>query len=207
MPSNIDHQAKDISPEISNCRWFTRGWTLQELIAPSIVIFLDKEWHEIGTKSSLQRMISEVTSIPANILLEGRPEYASIAQRMSWASRRETTRDEDLAYCLMGIFGINMPMIYGEGKRAFIRLQEEIIKVSDDYSLFAWESFDSPGGLLATSPAAFFKSSKIIPLDSSNVLSGAITVNNKGIHLKLRIEDKELAGTLRDPKLFHLKKS
>ena len=103
---------------------------------------------------------------------------------MSCASKRETTRVEDLAYCLMGIFGINMPLLYGEGKRAFTRLQEEIMKVSDDHSLFAWESFWDSSGLLATSPAAFSKSGEIIPVNPS---SGAITVNNKGIHLKLRV--------------------
>ncbi|RYP59119.1 hypothetical protein DL770_010282 [Monosporascus sp. CRB-9-2] len=84
-----------------------------------------------------------------------------------------------------------MPMIYGEGERAFIRLQEEIIKISDDYSLFAWRSFDRRGGLLATSPAAFSNSGEIIPLNSSSTLSGAITVNNKGIHLGLRFMDMD----------------
>jgi hypothetical protein len=115
-----------------------------------------------------------------NILLGGDLERASVAQRMSWASKRETTRVEDLAYCLMGIFGINMPMLYGEGERAFTRLQEEIMTVSDDDSLFAWKSFGNHGGLLATSPAAFFNSSEIIPFNPSSTLSGAITVNNKG---------------------------
>src|SRR3984885_498967 len=104
---------------------------------------------------------------------------------MSWASKRKTTRVEDLAYCLMGIFGINMPLLYGEGERAFTRLQEEIIKVSDDHSLFAWKSSETYGGLLATSPAAFFNSGEIIPFNPSSTLSGAITVDNKGIHLKL----------------------
>jgi hypothetical protein len=135
-------------------------------------------------------MISEITGISVDILLRGDLEDASVAQRMSWASRRQTTRVEDLAYCLMGLFSINMPLLYGEGERAFIRLQEEIIKVSDDHSLFAWKSSDSSGGLLATSPAAFSNSSKIIPLNSSSTLSGAITVNNKGIHLKLRFRDR-----------------
>jgi len=130
-------------------------------------------------------MISEITGIPANILLGGDLECASVAQRMSWASKRETTRVEDIAYCLMGMFGINMPLLYGEGERAFTRLQEEIMKVLDDHSLFAWKSSEKHGGLLATSPAAFFNSSEIIPFNPSGTLNGAITVNNKGIHLKL----------------------
>jgi hypothetical protein len=130
-------------------------------------------------------MISEITGIPTKILLGGDLEGASVAQRMSWASKRETTRIEDLAYCLMGMFGINMPLLCGEGERAFTRLEEEIMKVSDDYSLFAWKSSEKHGGLLATSPAAFFNSGEIIPFNPSSTLSGAITVNNKGIHLKL----------------------
>ena len=183
-----------VDDEFAKSRWFTRGWTLQELIAPSTVIFLDQKWQKMGTKSSWQRIISEITGIPANILLGGDLEHASVAQKMSWASKRKTTRVEDIAYCLMGIFGINMPMLYGEGERAFIRLQEEIIKVSDDHSLFAWESPKYHSGLLATSPAAFAKSGQIIPFNPSNPLSGAITVNKKGIHLKLRIIDKDRQG-------------
>ena len=184
-PNAVDYRTRAIGPEFSKSRWFTRGWTLQELIAPSTVIILNQKWQEIGTKSSLQRMISEITGIPTNILLGGDLKGASIAQRMSWASKRETTRVEDLAYCLMGMFGINMPLLYGEGERAFTRLQEEIMKVSDDHSLFAWKSSEKHGGLLATSPAAFFNSGEIIPFNPSSTLSGAITVNNKGIHLKL----------------------
>ena len=186
-------------PEFKTSRWFTRGWTLQELIAPSTVIFLDQNWKEMGTKSSLQLIISAITGMPANILLGGNFEGTSIAQRMSWASKRETTRVEDIAYCLMGIFSINMPLLYGEGERAFIRLQEEIMKVSDDHSLFAWRSSENHGGLLATSPAVFFSSGEIIPFNPSRTLSGSITVNNKGNHLKLDfpyrkvLEDVELA--------------
>jgi hypothetical protein len=88
----------------------------------------------------------------------------SIAKRMSWASRRETTRSEDIAYCLTGLFGVNMPLLYGEGEKAFIRLQEEILKRSNDHSLFAWTA-PKPngvdklelllGGLLASSPSHF----------------------------------------------------
>jgi len=186
VPSSaVDRQTRTISPKFSESKWFNRGWTLQELIAPSMVIFLDQEWQEIGTKSSLQSIISEITGIPDTILQRADLESASVAQRMSWASKRETARVEDLAYCLMGIFGINMPLLYGEGERAFTRLQEELMKVSDDHSLFAWKSSEEYGGLLATSPAAFFNSGKIIPFNPSGTLSGAITVNNKGIHLKL----------------------
>ncbi|KAK4043934.1 ankyrin repeat-containing domain protein [Parachaetomium inaequale] len=172
-------------PECLESEWFTRGWTLQELIAPSTVIFLDQSWQEIGTKSSLRSVISRITGIPVTVLKSGDVESASVAQRMSWASKRETTRVEDRAYSLMGLFGVHMPMVYGEGERAFIRLQEEIMRLSDDHSLFAWASAGSHGGLLAPSPSAFANSGRIIPLDSSTTLTGTITTSNKGIDLRL----------------------
>ena len=93
-------------------RWFTRGWTLQELLAPSALLFLDHDWSEIGTKSSLNRTISAITGIPRSVLLlEKGFESFSVAQRMSWAARRATTRVEDLVYCLLGLFDISMPCI------------------------------------------------------------------------------------------------
>ncbi|OBT84267.1 hypothetical protein VE02_06966 [Pseudogymnoascus sp. 03VT05] len=137
--------------------WFSRGWTLQELVAPEHVTFYNASWVEIGTKASLRVAIAAVTQIDVSMLQTGANlEDYSIARRMSWASRRVTTRKEDMAYCLLGIFNVNMPMLYGEGDRAFIRLQEEIMKNSDDHSLFAWSS-PSPAarGLLARSPADF----------------------------------------------------
>jgi ankyrin repeat protein len=171
-----------VTPEFRESRWFTRGWTLQELIAPLSVIFLDKEWQEIGTKLSLQRDISKITGIPGSFLLGDDLRHASVAQKMSWASKRETTRTEDLAYCLMGLFGIYMPMLYGEGEKAFIRLQEEIMRVSDDHSIFAWRSAEDHGGILASSPAAFTDSGNII---SVNATSSPSTLSSRGIHLSL----------------------
>ncbi|KAF5860589.1 hypothetical protein ETB97_001363 [Aspergillus alliaceus] len=165
---------------LAESRWFTRGWTLQELIAPSSVIFLDQEWNELGTKESLRDILSEITSIPTSILAgDDDVEVASVAQRMSWAARRETTRVEDRAYCLMGIFGINMPPIYGEGKNAFIRLQEEIMKVLDDHSIFAWRSEseeENHGGLLATSPDAFRECANIVPYNPFTTVDGPLTL-------------------------------
>ncbi|QMW40715.1 hypothetical protein G4B11_003995 [Aspergillus flavus] len=178
------------SKPFAESRWFKRGWTLQELIAPSRVIFLDHEWNELGTRESLRDVLSDITSIPVGILVgDDDVETASVAQRMSWAARRETTRIEDRAYCLMGIFGINMPPIYGEGKNAFIRLQEEIMKVLDDHSIFAWRSDseeENHGGLLATSPDAFRESSNVVPYNPFTTLEGPLTVSSKGISLELR---------------------
>ncbi|KIN08824.1 hypothetical protein OIDMADRAFT_188507, partial [Oidiodendron maius Zn] len=121
------------------CKWFTRGWTLQELIAPPVVEFYDTHWVRFGTRMSLQMVISALTRIPVPMLTASKAlQDYSVAVRMSWASRRNTTRLEDRAYCLMGLFDVNMPMLYGEGLRAFQRLQEEILKRNEDYSLFAW---------------------------------------------------------------------
>jgi ankyrin repeat protein len=173
--------------KFSGSRWFTRGWTLQELIAPSKMIFFDEGWKELGTKENLRESVSNCTGIPGSVLSESDGvEKVSIAQRMSWGAKRKTTRLEDRAYCLMGIFGINMPLLYGEGERAFLRLQEEIMRISDDHSLFAWRSSDNRGGLLATSPASFIDSHKIIqsnPFDTSN---SPLTVSSRGIHLEVR---------------------
>ncbi|KAL6833118.1 putative ankyrin repeat-containing protein [Trichoderma sp. SZMC 28015] len=166
--------------------WFKRGWTLQELLAPAEVFFLDKDWNDLGTKKSLQEAVSDQTRIPVNILFGADLETATVAQRMSWASRRKTTRIEDSAYCLMGIFGINMPLLYGEGERAFIRLQEEIMKISNDHSIFAWRSRDTRGGLLATSPDAFSDSDNIIHYSPFGDSRAPLTVSSKGIHLELR---------------------
>ena len=168
-------------------RWFTRGWTLQELIAPSMVIFLDEGWKELGTKETLRQDISDFTGIPVSMLSGDEDlETFSIAQRMSWAAKRETSRTEDRAYCLMGIFGINMPLIYGERETAFIRLQEEIMKISDDHSLFAWRSPENRGGLLATSPASFIDSYNVVQFNPFDTFNTPLTVSSRGVHLELR---------------------
>jgi hypothetical protein len=115
--------------------------TLQELLAPNEVQFFDAEWHSLGAKShpSTAKSISHATGIPQDVLYKPSSMFQkSIAQRMSWASKREATRSEDVAYSLLGIFKINMPMQYGEGTLAFNRLQKEILKSSNDQSLFAW---------------------------------------------------------------------
>lgn len=124
--------------EIARSRWFTRGWTLQELIAPSSLIFYSKEWYRIGTKTELCELLATITGIDVETLQGQDLEYISVAKRMCWASKRITTRVEDMAYCLLGIFDIKMPLLYGEGNKAFLRLQEEILKISGDHSLFAW---------------------------------------------------------------------
>ncbi|KAK7420774.1 hypothetical protein QQX98_002578 [Neonectria punicea] len=130
--------------EFRKARWFTRGWCLQELIAPAKVEFYANDWSDIGTKWSLHQTIKEITGIPREALLERHLDDYSVAQRMSWASKRITTRVEDEAYCLLGIFDINMPLIYGEGRKSFQRLQTEIMRQEEDYSFLLWTD-GSPG--------------------------------------------------------------
>ena len=120
-------------------RWHTRGWTLQELIAPDFLVFLSVDWHELGNRADLSGLLREITGVPSGVLAGDRqPAEYSVSRRMSWASRRRTTRVEDEAYSLMGLFGVNMPANYGEGKKAFIRLQYEIMQHDPDTSLFAF---------------------------------------------------------------------
>ncbi|KAI0642336.1 heterokaryon incompatibility protein-domain-containing protein [Trametes meyenii] len=119
--------------------WFTRGWTLQELLAPHSVVFLSSQWQSVGTNHSLADVIERITGIDQDILTHKRPlSSVSVARRMSWASRRQTRRVEDRAYSLMGIFNVYMPTVYGEGARAFTRLQEEILRQLSDQSIFVW---------------------------------------------------------------------
>ncbi|KAK7177848.1 NB-ARC and TPR domain protein [Paraphaeosphaeria sporulosa] len=112
-------------------RWFTRGWTLQELIAPRLVDFFSSEGEQLGSKLLLETEIHKITGIAKNALRGGALSNFSIRERMAWAERRSTTVEEDAAYCLLGIFDISMPLIYGERKdQAFRRLDEEIHKLN-----------------------------------------------------------------------------
>lgn len=119
--------------------WFDRGWTLQELIGPKAASFYDRDWNCMGTKIELLGELSGKTGIPENVLSHAsNPATCSIAQRMSWAAKRETTRIEDRAYSLLGLFNVSLPQIYGEREKAFLRLQRAIIQQSKDESIFAW---------------------------------------------------------------------
>lgn len=176
---------KKTETELHKCQWFTRGWTLQELLGPETLIFFNCNWEKIGTKESLKEHICNITRITHLFNYES----ASIAQKMSWASDRSTQRPEDRAYCLMGLFGVNMPLLYGEGEaKAFLRLQVEIMQVSDDESIFAWidstvVSFTC--GMLAESPAAFKESGDIEQLPSNR--SAPYLMTNKGLQIRLTL--------------------
>jgi hypothetical protein len=168
-------------------RWFTRGWTLQELIAPHDILFFDGDWQPRGDKRTMSKEISAVTNIPAHILDHSMElSEVPVAKRFSWASYRDTTRVEDRAYSLLGIFDINMPMLYGEGSKAFLRLQEQIMAESADMSIFLWiDDIQHQGysGLLAPSPG-YFRSSGQVKIEPI-FRPCDFYLTNRGIRLKL----------------------
>ncbi|KAM7215943.1 Heterokaryon incompatibility protein (HET) domain containing protein [Rhypophila decipiens] len=120
-------------------RWYTRGWTLQELIAPKDLVFYYSDWSPAFKKANELKLLSKITGIPRSVLETGDCSSISVADKMRWAANRTTTRTEDMAYCLLGIFDVNMPLLYGEAEKAFLRLQEEICRTSDDQTIFAWQ--------------------------------------------------------------------
>ncbi|KAK4466183.1 heterokaryon incompatibility protein-domain-containing protein [Cladorrhinum samala] len=257
VPPRSARNAVDPGPKFASSRWFTRGWTLQELLAPAKVLFFASDWSIMGTRAELCSLISSITDIDAYFLNSGsrrmgrdnepinayttavgsktrvsmaqgryfregcdrKLSRASVAERMSWASKRETTRVEDEAYCLLGILGVNMPLIYGEGGRAFIRLQEEVLKISDDLTILAWglnlemarlESHErfhpwracsyraavlrpkdrSRIGFLAQRPADFRGCGKVIRLDIGNIGVDVVsTMNNRRLSIKLPLSE------------------
>ncbi|QIW98147.1 hypothetical protein AMS68_003665 [Peltaster fructicola] len=167
---------------VTESEWFTRGWTLQELLAPEAIVFCNRDWTIIGHKCtgttlatwqcrcdqyqvrsrwgpSVNHQVSTTTKIEAAILQHPDRMFSEcVAKRMSWATGRQCTRPEDIAYSLLGIFKINMPLLYGEGNRAFHRLQLELIQRQSDQSIFVCVEEDGLGShapLLASSPDAF----------------------------------------------------
>ncbi|KAH7925557.1 HET-domain-containing protein [Leucogyrophana mollusca] len=221
---NSDEDPAAASSTFRRSIWFKRGWTLQELIAPTVVIFFGKDWVEIGSKRSLVSVLVEITGVDKEVLLKDNRHtvmHVSAAKKMAWAAQRETTRVEDRAYSLMGLFGVHMPLIYGEEENAFVRLQSEIIRMSTDQSIFAWKlsslesalfkpsfdsSFENPGRLplLAPSPNGFRHSTNIRNISSAQLMRTLgltftetspqphFTIINSGIQISLPI--KEVAG-------------
>ncbi|KIM56522.1 hypothetical protein SCLCIDRAFT_29564 [Scleroderma citrinum Foug A] len=138
--------------------WFSREWTLQEMIVPRDLQFFNKDWHPIGDKRPLSPIL-QITRVPHHILKEGlSSNHPCVAQIMSWAANRTMTRVEDRAYSLMGLPDVNMPMLCGEGRKAFHHLQLEIIRKSNDQSIFAWDCKGTKvqvGSVLADDPNSF----------------------------------------------------
>jgi hypothetical protein len=189
-PSGYD--ASDDHDQFSQSRWFTRGWTLQELLAPRVVMFLAQNWAYLGTKGvrknhladqlgclrvmpgsdqknmfpatshagklfdKFMERLENITGIGQIAQIDKLYQKNSIATRMSWASKRQTTRPEDRAYSLMGIFDVNMPIIYGEGLlKAFRRLLIEILQSTTDQSILAWKEIGPGTGILPSHPDQF----------------------------------------------------
>lgn len=184
VQNSNDKNNPNVPAEFATSRWFTRGWTVQELIGPRDVHFYDCNWTGLGSRDDLLKIITERTGIASTILRFGpvhqisKEEWsrftgenahhypssradasverrstqfsASAAQIFSWVAKRQTTRDEDLAYCLLGLLDVAMPLLYGEGiRKAFRRLQEEVLRQSNDFSLLTWQRPDE--GLLPVS--------------------------------------------------------
>ncbi|KAF1979740.1 HET-domain-containing protein, partial [Bimuria novae-zelandiae CBS 107.79] len=147
-----DVPKNDLEPEHKDSKfrtsqWFTRGWTLQELLAPLYLIFFNSDWEEIGAKSSFKGITAEITGIAPSIVVLNQGGEVSVAQRLSWAAERQTSVGADKSYCLMGLLGVNMPMRLQTGdekeveedeEKTFFRLQVKMLKTSDDQSLFCW---------------------------------------------------------------------
>lgn len=109
-------------------RWFTRGWTLQELIAPAVVEFFSKEGKSLGDKKALEKLIHEITQIPIQALRGNPFSDFSLAERKGWAAQRQTTEEEDVVYCLLGLCEVSMPTLYGEGKDTALKRLEMTVK-------------------------------------------------------------------------------
>ncbi|KAK4961787.1 hypothetical protein LTR10_002278 [Elasticomyces elasticus] len=141
-----------------DCRYFTRGWTLQEMLASRKVNFFAEDWTPLGPLSDIAVLVSRASGVPQKVLNGKRTIFeCSIAQRLSWAASRTTTKTEDMAYCLLGILDISLDLRYGESNQAFARLQEAILKKSSDLSVLAWTDADPAKAikLLAHSPVNF----------------------------------------------------
>ncbi|KAJ9614156.1 hypothetical protein H2200_002292 [Cladophialophora chaetospira] len=182
--------------DLSKCRWWTRGWTLQELVASSVTEFFDRNWTRIGDKKTLQSSLTAITKIGAPYLADSKMvSRASVAHRMSWAAGRQTRQEEDMAYSLMGIFGVQMPTLYGEGRvSAFRRLQEEIVKYSNDHSIFAWNDEEGTAGetgLLAPSANCFKKSGAYVHTPTPQV-NEPFSLTNKGLSIVLPLQKHQM---------------
>lgn len=192
---------RDSKSKFSSSRWFQRGWTLQELLAPKDVRFYSQEWAFIGTKGDYSDVVETITGIPPQFLLHWQELCeASVAQRLSWAANRKTKRMEDAAYCLLGIFGVGLTMRYGEGNGAMHRLQKMIMQNTGDHSILAWglnpdtarstpsESADViSAGILATTPLDFANSGKIVVRRQDPTPINAFNISDRHLEVQLSL--------------------
>ncbi len=196
---DLDPEHKD--SKFRKSRWFTRGWALQELLAPLYLIFFNCAWEEIGTKSSLKGIVADITGIAPSILVLNKGGDVSVAQRLSWAAERQTSVAADKSYCLLGLLGVNIPMKLrtsnGKGieedeedeEKTFFRFQVQMLKTSDDQSLFCWQ--EPPGekrpsaGLLARSPRHFKNCNRFYQSHERRQASKRLTFSKKGLRIRL----------------------
>ena len=201
----IVHLSNTTKPsDIQRDAWFTRGWTLQELLAPKKIKFFSRSWRPLTAKYNdkipdaelgvpLWNLIAEITGIPEVQLLNFEAGTINVRERMVWASKRKTTRIEDMAYCLIGIFDVPLSIAYGEGRMAFYRLQVGIVEQSRDQALFVWNGLPSSrNSMFAAGPEAFF------PLEVSQLTAGdevagsadpTYALTNCGLRIPLSIYD------------------
>lgn len=176
--------------QFQNSRWFTRGFTLQELVAPIDVVFFSQDWHVLGNKDTLVQALTEITGVRTKILThEDRLSSVCIAAKMSWLAKRTTTRIEDMAYCMLGLLDINMPLLYGEGAQSFIRLQRKIIKVRNDHTSFCWTlptaSVSTREYILVSNSSCFANCGTIIETPNKDWRASSYAMTNAGLRIVL----------------------
>ncbi|KAF3046125.1 hypothetical protein E8E12_011245 [Didymella heteroderae] len=185
-------------------RWFRRGWTLQELLAPPSVVFFDRNWNRFGTKHDMYMIIKTAAGIEEKYIRNrDKLQEASIGTVFGWASKRETKRPEDVAYCLLGFFRVNMPLLYGEGTRAFYRLQLELLRQTEDHTIFAWnpqegEIYETMG-VLAPSPKQF----QHIPNVEKAPLHYGVALNHKSADTTYEMTNRGLRIALPRTEKYH----
>ena len=206
-----DVRKDDPYRSIQSSAWFTRGWTVQELLAPQRAIFFDEEWSQLGIREELCDAIWRAAGIDVT---EGDWSEQSVACKMSWFAHRHTSRIEDMAYSMLGIFGINMPLIYGEAWQSFRRLQIEILNSTNDESIFAWSPLAWTGydyaslstSMLAPHPRFFRDCGKITGLEPTEGLNRPpYAATNKSLQISIeRLGDWVKCGEVLP---FELRKS
>ncbi|KAK5717379.1 hypothetical protein LTR15_009273 [Elasticomyces elasticus] len=176
-----------LSPErvqqFRRSRWFKRGWTLQELIAPRRIVFYSKDWTVFDDLLDKLPTVSEITNIPETVLRhEKKLNDCTFAQRLSWASGRETKRIEDQAYSLLGILDVIMPPLYGEGSKAFLRLQKVLLSEEGGMTVLAWDSHDLTQSACLLAPSlACFRESGDIEAELSSLTTAEYSFTNIGL--------------------------
>lgn len=177
--------------------WFTRGWTLQELLAPQVIRFYGKDWKPICPKMNDQgdkavkeiwSAIETVTGIPHDVLWHFLPSCDRVAEKMAWASQRKTMKIEDAAYSLLGLFNVTLPIAYGEADRAWYRLMAVIVNECTDASIFAWAGRPSPySRALPSSPRSYSRLDPRLPANIFNRRHPSYEVTKLGVVIRMLV--------------------